>query len=99
MPTLKKSAVLITSGALAAASLFTLGASQSSAQTFGFQSLNPIQKRHVSGLLASELDTAAQPQARSAAPLRARPWRCRSTRARTVAAPTAAPTSRSTRTA
>lgn len=71
MPTLKKSAVLITSGALAAASLFTLGASQSTAQTFGFQNLNQIQKRHVSGLLASELDTAAQPQARSAAPLRA----------------------------
>ena len=71
MPTLKQSAVLIAAGALAAASMFTLGASQASAQTFGFQNLNQIQKRHVSGLLASELDTAAQPQARSAAPLRA----------------------------
>lgn len=71
MPTLKQSAaVLITAGALAAAPIFTLGASQSSAQTFGFQNLNPIQKRHVSGLLASELDLAAQTQARRAAPLR-----------------------------
>jgi hypothetical protein len=58
-------------GALATTSLLLLGPNTASAQSFGLQSLNSVQKRHVSGLLASELDLAQQPAARSAAPLKA----------------------------
>ncbi|HET7396903.1 MAG TPA: sialidase family protein [Intrasporangium sp.] len=66
---------LIAAAALAMASISVLGSPQASAQPFGLQSLNPIQKRLVSGLLAHELDASAQGQARSAAPLRAAPPR------------------------
>jgi len=56
---------------LATTSLLLLGPNTASAQSFGLQSLNGVQKRHVSGLMASELDLAQQPAARSAAPLKA----------------------------
>jgi len=60
-------------GALAVGSTLTLGSSSGSAQTFGFKSLNSVQKRHVSGLLAAELDVSNPARARTAAPLRAAP--------------------------
>ncbi len=63
-------AALLGTGALATTSFLVLGSNPASAQPFGLQSLNSIQKRHVSGLLSSELDMAGQPAARSAAPLR-----------------------------
>lgn len=64
-------AALLGAGTLAVTS--SLASNQASADSFGFQSLNSIQKRHVSGLLAAELDLAQQVQPRSAAPLRANP--------------------------
>lgn len=65
------STALVTAGAMAMASITVLGQPGASAAPFGFQNLNPIQKRLVSGTLATELDVAASPQARSVAPLRA----------------------------
>ena len=53
---------------LAAGVLLTVGSSTATAQTFGYDNLNDIQKRHVSGLLGAEL--GAQGPARSAAPTR-----------------------------
>jgi len=53
---------------LAAGVLLTVGSSTATAQTFGYDNLNDIQKRHVSGLLGTEL--GAQAPARSAAPTR-----------------------------
>jgi hypothetical protein len=47
--------------------LVTVGSPNATAAAFGYSSLNDIQKRHVSGLLATEL--GVQPAARSAAPL------------------------------
>jgi hypothetical protein len=61
---------IVGAGAVAVGSLLTLGSTTSSAQGFGLQSLNPIQKRHVSGLLATELDAGSAARQRSAAPLR-----------------------------
>ena len=48
--------------------LIGVGSSSATARTFGYDSLNDIQKRHVSGLLATEL--GVQPPARSAAATR-----------------------------
>jgi hypothetical protein len=62
---------VVGTGALATTSFLLVGPNTASAQSFGLQSLNSVQKRHVSGLLESELDLARQPRARSAAPLRA----------------------------
>ncbi|MGO4597749.1 hypothetical protein [Terrabacter sp. 2RAF25] len=59
--------------AVAAGSLLTLGSTASSAQPFGFQSLNSVQKRHVSGLLSSELDVGNAARLRGAGPVRGTP--------------------------
>jgi len=69
MSTKRSWAALVGAGALAVTSF--LVADQASAQTFGLHSLNAVQRRHVSGLLTAELDTAQQVQPRSVAPLRA----------------------------
>ena len=44
--------------------LVTVGSSSATAQTFGYSSLNDIQKRHVSGLLATELGVQRRGQIR-----------------------------------
>src|SRR5690242_3233771 len=59
--------------AVAAGSLLTLGSTASSAQPFGLQSLNSVQKRHVSGMLSSELDVSNAARQRGAAPVRSTP--------------------------
>jgi hypothetical protein len=67
----RRAAALTGAGALALTALIALGPPNAAAQPFGFQNLNDIQKRHVSGLLAAELDTTnnlAKP--RLAAPLK-----------------------------
>ena len=58
---------LMGAGALVITSLIVLGSQQAAAQPFGYQSLNSVQQRHVSGLLAEEL--APQAAARIAAPV------------------------------
>ncbi len=65
--TRRRVTALLGAGALTVAALVTVGAPNAGAQPFGYQSLNPIQKRHVSGLLAAELGPQTQP--RVAAPL------------------------------
>jgi hypothetical protein len=70
MTNTRRAAALAGAGTLALTALITFGPLNAAAQPFGFQNLNDIQKRHVSGLLAAELDTgngAATP--RLAAPL------------------------------
>ena len=64
----RRAAGLIGAGALTLATLVAFGSSHAGAQPFGYQSLNPIQQRHVSGLLAAELGGSSP--SRLAAPLR-----------------------------
>lgn len=61
-------AALVGAGALGLSSMVALGSTD--AQAFGLHSLKDVQKRHVSGLLAAELDPASSATARSATPLR-----------------------------
>jgi hypothetical protein len=65
----RRAAALTGAGALILTGLLALGTRHAGAQPFGLQSLNPIQQRHVSGLLAAEL--SAPLRSRAAAPLRA----------------------------
>lgn len=67
----RRVAALAGTATLALIPVLALGNGDATASSFGYQNLNHIQKRLVSGLLASELDTAAASQARSVAPLRA----------------------------
>ena len=53
---------------LALTAAIALSSQSASAQTFGYQNLNPVQQRHVSGLLAAELGPGTS-RARTAAPL------------------------------
>ena len=46
---------LLGAGALAITSFVAFGASHAAGDSFGYQSLKPVQQRHVSGLLAAEL--------------------------------------------
>ena len=64
----RRAAVFIGTAALAVTAVVTLGLPGANAQPFGYQSLKPVQQRHVSGLLAAELGAAVQP--RTAAPLK-----------------------------
>lgn len=61
---------LVAAGALTVGSVLA-GSTNAQAKPFGLQSLNPVQKRLVSGLLATELDIANPVRTRSAAPLHA----------------------------
>ena len=63
----RRAAVLLGAGALVTTALVALGSQSATAQPFGYQSLNQVQQRHVSGLLAAELGGAVQ--SRTAAPL------------------------------
>jgi len=66
----RRAAALIGVGALTLSTFISFGPLNASAQTFGFQNLNDIQKRHVSGLLAAELDLSSRAaKSRLAAPL------------------------------
>jgi hypothetical protein len=67
----RRGAALLGAAALTAVSVLALDPTTATAKSFGYQNLNSVQKRHVSGLLAMELDASAAPQARSAAPLTA----------------------------
>lgn len=64
----RRAAALISAGALTCISLLALGSTHAAGQPFGLQCLNPIQQRHVSGLLAAELRAPLKP--RAAAPAR-----------------------------
>ena len=64
----RRAAIFIGTAAVAITSVVTLGLPGANAQPFGYQSLKPVQQRHVSGLLAAELGAAVQP--RTAAPLK-----------------------------
>jgi hypothetical protein len=59
----RRAAALLGVSALAVATLVTVGSPDAGAQPFGFHSLNSIQKRHVSGLLAEELGATITPRA------------------------------------
>ena len=63
----RRGSIIVGVVAVLVGALVTVGSPSATAQTFGYSSLNDIQKRHVSGLLATEL--GVQPAARSAAPL------------------------------
>ncbi len=70
MNTRVRAVALVGAGALVLTGIIAFGPQNASARPFGFQSLNPIQKRHVSGLLASELDSGSgAAKSRLAAPL------------------------------
>src|SRR6266536_3321387 len=73
MARLRTTLSVLGAAVLATTSLAVLNASSASAQVFNYAHLNKIQQRHVSGLLASELDLADPAfKARGAAPLSAR---------------------------
>jgi hypothetical protein len=63
----RRAGALLGAGALVITALATVGSQNAEAQPFGYQNLNPVQQRHVSGLLAAELGPSVQP--RTAAPL------------------------------
>jgi hypothetical protein len=70
MTRLRRTIVFLATGALVVGSLNVLTASTAAAAPFGYDQLNSIQKRLVSGLLASELnraDAAASAQSRTLA--------------------------------
>jgi hypothetical protein len=77
MTRLRRTIAFLATGTLVAASLNLLTASTATAAPFGYNQLNNIQKLHVSGLLASELngaDVAAQSRSRAlSAPRRVSP--------------------------
>jgi hypothetical protein len=58
MTRLRRTIAFLATGLLVAVSLNVLTASTAAAAPFGYNQLNAIQKRHVSGLLASELNGA-----------------------------------------
>jgi hypothetical protein len=67
MARLRRTIAFLATGTLAATSFTMLTASSATAAPFGYNQLNSIQKRHVSGLLAAELNgsDAARAQARA----------------------------------
>ena len=64
----RRAAAMLAAGGLALGAAVALSSQNAAAATFGYQNLNSVQKRHVSGLLAAELGGAGN-QARAAAPL------------------------------
>ncbi|MGH8961099.1 MAG: exo-alpha-sialidase [Jatrophihabitantaceae bacterium] len=66
----RRATCLIGAGALVVIGLVGSGAPSAVAQPFGYQNLNKVQQRHVSGLLAAELGKAIAPP--SAAPVKPR---------------------------
>jgi hypothetical protein len=68
MTRLRTTIAFLATGTLVAASLNVLTASTATAAPFGYNQLNSIQKRLVSGLLASELNGADAAQLRGKAP-------------------------------
>jgi hypothetical protein len=63
----RRAIAVLGAGTLLVGVVLAVGSSTAGAQPFGYQSLNSVQQRHVSGLLAAELGAA--PAARTAAPL------------------------------
>ena len=64
----RRAAAFIGAGTLAITSLLAYGSTNAGAKPFGLQSLNSVQQRHVSGLLAAELGGGIKP--RLAAPVK-----------------------------
>jgi hypothetical protein len=73
MTRLRRTLIALSAAALAASSFAVLSASGASATPFGYAQLNTIQKRLVSGLLASELNGADPARSRALTPSTARP--------------------------
>ena len=66
----RRALALVGAGALAISTLIALGTPNATANSFGYQNLNNVQKEHVSGLLASELGPGNAAAPRNAAPLK-----------------------------
>ncbi len=58
----RRTSVLLGTGALGLACLVSVVAPNAAAKAFGYQSLNKVQQRHVSGLLAAELGPQLAPR-------------------------------------